>query len=98
MWQIHKCSVGVRELANIAVDKGLKLYDFVFYIPIEQTVKIEDDGVRSTDSEFRKDINHQMQMFISNLKMEGRGDNIFKITGTIEERLVTVKRIIRNGK
>ena len=81
-----------------ALDKGLKLYDFVFYIPIEARVKLDDDGVRSTDVEFRKDINHQMKMLISNLKMEGRGDNIFDITGSVEERVQIVKRIVTNGR
>ena len=98
LWQAHKCSIGVRELAHIALDKGIRLYDHIFYIPIEARVRLEDDGVRSTDVEFRKDINHQMKMLISNLKMEGRGDNIHEITGSVEERAQAVKRIITNGK
>lgn len=98
LWQKHKCSVSVRELSYLALDKGLKMYDHIFFIPIESRVKLENDGVRSTDPEFRKDINHHMDMLIKNLKLDGQGANIHTITGTVEERLQTVNRIIKNGR
>lgn len=98
LWQKHKVSVSVREMAHLALDIGVKMYDHIFYIPVEARVKLEDDGVRSSSSEFRKDIDHHMMMLIKNLKMDGQGKNIHTITGSVEERASQMRRIIKNGK
>lgn len=97
-WLKGKCSIGARDLAHTALQQGIKLYDHVFYIPIETAVQLEDDGVRSTDVEFRKNIDHKMKMLVSTLRLENGCQHIHTVTGTVEERVKKIKTIIKNGR
>lgn len=58
------------------------------YFPIEFDVVA--DGVRDTDEEFRKEIDKNIQNI-----MKQMGITPIKITGTVEERVIKVKRAIR---
>lgn len=72
-------------------------YDFIFYIPIE--FPLVEDGVRSTDEEYRKDIDtcitHILKTFVDDSRR-------MEITGTIEERTEKIKNkmfeLIETGK
>ena len=65
-----------------------------FYIPIE--FDVVDDGFRSTDEEFRKEIDENISELFEYMEEFGGGLNMFTITGTVEERLETIKDIMKN--
>ena len=62
------------------------LYDFIFYIPIE--FKMEEDGVRSTDEDYRKLSGDLMLKYLNENNIK-----YYTLTGTIEERYEEIKRI-----
>lgn len=64
-------------------------YDIVFYVDPEG-VEIEDNGVRTTDLEYRT----QIDATINNLLNEYPPDILFRIKGTTEERIRLVLEAI----
>ena len=58
------------------------------YFPIEFDVVA--DGVRDTDENFRKEIDNNIQELMGQF-----GINPIRIVGTVEERVIKVKRVIR---
>jgi len=68
---------------DIVIDQ----YDVIFYTD-PADVELEDDGERSIDVGFRNDI---IKLF--NDKLEGL-DNVVVLSGTVEERLNTVKKTV----
>jgi deoxyadenosine/deoxycytidine kinase len=66
-------------------------YDYIFYVSPEG-VEIEDNGVRETDTEFRKDINNTIQHYLN--KYTYRIKNLTFISGSTEERIERVKLAI----
>ena len=70
-------------LANLIHD-----YDYLFYVsPVG--VKIEDNGVRTTDSEYRNQINQK----IINI-LDSNSVKFTTIQGSVEERMKTIKETI----
>ena len=60
---------------------------FVFYFPIE--FDVVDDGVRSTDEKFRKEIDDNIKMILKN------GDIPFiEVRGSVEERIALIDNFI----
>lgn len=62
-------------------------YDIILYIPPE--FPIEDDGFRSTDSDFQKKIDQEILKILKEYKY-------YTIKGTREERLLQALEIIKN--
>lgn len=72
------------------VENLLPLYDVIFYLPIE--FKIENNGIRSTDYEFQKEIDSYIKMYSLTRA------NIIKLNGTIEERTSAALKVISKLK
>jgi GTPase SAR1 family protein len=69
----------------------ISYYDYIFYVSPEG-VDIEDNGVRETNSEYRKLIDEKIQNVI--LINRHRIKKYHEISGNIEERIKTVKESI----
>lgn len=66
-------------------------YDYIFYVSPEG-VKIEENGIRETDSEYRDVIDQRIKDVI--MINSHRIKNYHEIKGTTEERIKLVKEII----
>jgi len=62
----------------------LKKYDYIFYVSPEG-VKIEDNGIRETNAEYRKLIDESIQLLIN--KHKHRIKNYGVLKGSTEERI-----------
>jgi predicted ATPase len=60
-----------------------------FYIPIE--FEVEYDGFRSTNEDFRKEIDKNIKDLL-----DGMGVDYIELRGTVEERLEIIENIMRN--
>ena len=63
-------------------------YDHIFYLVPE--FDIEDDGVRSTDIDFRNEIVELFEKYIKAIDIL-----VIKLTGTVEQRLNKIKETIK---
>ena len=65
----------------------ISYYDYIFYVSPEG-VEIEDNGIRETDAEYRKDID----MIIDHTIMRNRHriKNLIKISGSTENRIAQI--------
>lgn len=66
----------------------LEEYDYIFYVSPEG-VDIENNGVRETNAEYRKEIDDTNQLLLS--KYRHRIKNLIEIKGSTEERIKSVK-------
>ena len=66
----------------------LSEYDYVFYVSPEG-VDIENNGVRETDADYRKQIDETIQLLI--IKYRHKIKNLVEIKGSIKERIKSVK-------
>jgi nicotinamide riboside kinase len=69
----------------------IKEYDYIFYIS-PKGVEIEDNGVRTTDAEYRKEVDKEIKDLLS--KYGHKNQRIVKLTGSIEERVQKVKQAL----
>jgi GTPase SAR1 family protein len=69
----------------------LREYDYIFYISPEG-VEIEDNGVRTTDVEYRDLIDKTIQTIL--IKHYSKIKNMYRISGTTEERIQTIKEVL----
>jgi len=69
----------------------IKEYDYIFYIS-PKGVEIEDNGVRTTDSEYRKEVDKEIKDLLS--KYGHKNQRIVKLTGSVEERVQKVKQAL----
>ena len=67
-------------------------YDLVIYLPSGEFA-IKDDGVRTTDIKFQKDIDQQIRDILEKHQIP-----FIKIVGSPEERLVKVKELLKHYK
>jgi len=65
-----------------------------FYVPIEFSV--EDDGFRSTNEDFRREIDENIYELFEYMEGLHRGLNVYTLRGTVEERLSTMIEIMKN--
>ena len=74
-----------------AAYKLLGEYDYIFYISPEG-VELEDNGVRTTDEKYRKNIDEIIKLLLyrSNHKIK----NLIELSGTTNERIVKIKETI----
>ena len=62
----------------------ISYYDYIFYVSPEG-VEIEDNGIRETDAEYRKEIDQAISSVI--LKYRHKIKNLIEISGSTEERI-----------
>ena len=66
-------------------------YDYIFYISPDG-VNIEDNGVRTTDPEYRESIDNEIKKIIKDKR--GYIKNLVELKGSIEERVEKVKQVL----
>jgi len=66
----------------------IKEYDYIFYVS-PKGVTLEDNGVRTTDMDYRDRIDKNIQKVITKYKKDMK--NFYKISGTTEERIKQIK-------
>jgi GTPase SAR1 family protein len=66
-------------------------YDYIFYISPEG-IDIEDNGIRETDEQYRKDIDYIIRQLMFK---HGSGRNWYTISGSTEERIGQIMEIIK---
>jgi len=76
------------EFANKTLVPKFKNYDLVIYLPSGEFA-IEDDGLRTTDVKFQKEIDDQIKNILEEHKIE-----FVRIVGTPDERLEKVKEML----
>ena len=76
------------EFANKTLVPKFSSYDFVIYLPCGE-FPIEDDGLRTTDIIFQKNIDNQIRDILEKHKIQ-----FIKIVGTPEERLEKFKKLL----
>ena len=69
----------------------IKEYDYIFYVSPEG-VELEDNGVRTTDFEYRKNIDKEIKKILAYNKSKIK--NLIEISGTTEERIEKIKQTI----
>jgi deoxyadenosine/deoxycytidine kinase len=80
-----------RQFVNLMMEWGemYKDYDYVIYVDPEG-VEIEDNGVRTTDSDYRNKIDKTIKELLFEWPPKKRID----VKGSIEERIKTIKEFI----
>jgi hypothetical protein len=53
-----------------------------------------DDGERSTNIEFREDIQSLFDMYIGHLMVDNKDENVFVVAGTVEERMNYIQKVL----
>ena len=66
-------------------------YDYIFYISPDG-VNIEDNGVRTTDPEYRESIDNEIKKIIKDKR--GYIRNLVELKGSVEERVKKVKQVL----
>lgn len=85
----------IEEQINRFIEFSEKNDDIVyFYVPIE--FNVEGDGFRSTNEDFRKEVDKNISELFEYMEGLHRGLNVFTVTGTVEERLETIEEIMKN--
>jgi nicotinamide riboside kinase len=69
----------------------IRKYDYIFYISPEG-VEIEDNGVRTTDADYRTDVDREIQKIITQNKSKIK--NYIHLSGSVEERIEKVKQTL----
>jgi GTPase SAR1 family protein len=75
----------------------IKQYDHIFYIS-PKGIDIEDNGVRETDSNYRKEIDETIQKFLLKYYPKAYDANDtycpYKLKGTTEERIAQIMEVV----
>ena len=87
MYRKGKIQQWVIEYADNVFKMLIDRYDHIFYLAPE--FDIEDDGVRSTDIDFRNEIVILFEKYIKAWNIP-----VIKLTGTVEQRLNKIKETI----
>jgi len=85
LYDNNNISISMIDLATEIYHSIYKKYDIIFYTD-PKDVEIVDDGERSIDKQFRDDIISSFDYRIKSL------NNVVVLSGTVEERLETVKK------
>ena len=73
---------------EILASNLIRDYDYIFYVSPEG-VDIENNGVRETDADYRKQIDETIQLLI--IKYRHKIKNLVEIKGSTKERIKSVK-------
>ena len=68
----------------------IKDYDIIFYVS-PKGVKIEDNGIRETNSKYREAIDKEI---LSLIQTYGLATKVIKLSGTTEKRIKQVKNAL----
>ncbi len=85
LYDNNNISISMIDLATEIYHSIYKKYDIIFYTD-PKDVELVDDGERSIDKQFRDDIISSFDYRIKSL------NNVVVLSGTVEERLETVKK------
>jgi len=66
-------------------------YDYIFYVSPEG-VEIEDNGIRETDAQYRKNINFMIKGLLT--KYRHKVKNLNELSGSTEERIKQMKQTL----
>ena len=66
-------------------------YDYIFYVS-PKGVEIEDNGVRTTDAEYRNEVDKEIRQILN--KFSQRNQRIVKLKGSTEERIKKIKQTL----
>ena len=88
-----KVSKATLTWAKKVYDELISKYDVIFYTS-PWGVPLVNDGERSVDIEFREEILKLFDDYIYDLIIENRADNIFTVEGTVEERMIFIKKVL----
>jgi nicotinamide riboside kinase len=69
----------------------IREYDYIFYIS-PKGVEIEDNGVRTTDAEYRTEVDKEIRHILN--KFSQRNQKIVKLKGSTEERIQKIKQTL----
>ena len=69
----------------------IREYDYIFYIS-PKGVEIEDNGVRTTDAEYRTEVDKEIRHILN--KYSQRNQRIVKLKGSTEERIQKIKQTL----
>jgi nicotinamide riboside kinase len=69
----------------------IREYDYIFYIS-PKGVEIEDNGVRTTDAEYRTEVDKEIRQILN--KYSQRNQRIVKLKGSTEERIQKIKQTL----
>ena len=76
---------------NDAVSHLIREYDYIFYVSPEG-VELEDNGVRTVDAKYRKEVDKEIQKLI--LKHKSKFKLYHELSGTTEERIEKIKQVM----
>jgi nicotinamide riboside kinase len=69
----------------------IREYDYIFYVS-PKGVEIEDNGVRTTDAEYRNEVDKEIRQILN--KYSQRNQRIVKLKGSTEERIEKIKQTL----
>ena len=78
-----------KKIYNTLIDK----YDAIF-VTSPDDVPLVDDGERSVDIDFREEIIDIFNMYIDDIKIYSREENLFVVEGSVEERMKYIKNVL----
>jgi nicotinamide riboside kinase len=76
---------------NDASSPLLREYDYIFYVSPEG-VELEDNGVRTVDAEYRKEVDKEIKNLLE--KYKTKIPNFAELSGTTEERINKLKQVM----
>jgi len=94
-WLYNKGKVS-KEVLNWAkkiYNELISAYDVIF-ITDPADVPLVDDGERSIDVDFRKEILDLFDDYKYDLIIENRADNVYTVSGTVAERMTFIKKVL----
>lgn len=74
---------------NDSIEEHCKKYSRIYYIPLEPSLKLELDGVRSPDEEYRRRIDEIQLKIINQYKI-----NVITLRGSTEERIQRIRETL----
>ena len=79
--------------AKLIFEMLIEEYDAIFITsPVD--VELVDDGERSTNIEFREDIQSLFDIYIGHLMVDNKDENVFVVAGTVEERMNYIQKVL----
>ena len=76
---------------NKAASYMVSEYDYIFYVSPEG-VEIEDNGVRTIDAKYRKEVDKEIQRLLTLYKT--KIPRYYELSGTTEERIQKIKQVM----
>lgn len=88
--QVEKATL---DHAKLIFEMLIEEYDAIFITsPVD--VELVDDGERSTNIEFREDIQSLFDIYIGHLMVDNKDENVFVVAGTVEERMNYIQKVL----